>query len=210
MEDYKNIKQGIFRKCCVYIKKVCSICLFLLQNIYGSICLRNIAHIGIDGETVVYGASIKDLKEALYIYSFYNNKNKIDISYYILYFFFSKRLVFIAKDIFMNKIIGVELYYFNRSDIEENTIHQGFRGILPVWQGKGMGTSLTNHAINHFKSSRLDGISSRVSLNNLASLRSNMKLGFRPIEEYFDKNMNENRYYLICPFGRHDHWQYLN
>jgi RimJ/RimL family protein N-acetyltransferase len=176
----------------------------------GSLSLKNIAHIDIDDEIVIYGASIKELKEALCIYSFYNNKNKIGISYYILYFFVSKKLVFIAKDIFINKIIGVELYYFNRSDIKENTIHQGFRGILPAWQGKGIGTLLTNYAVNHFKNSRLDGISSRVSLNNLASLRSNLKLGFRPVEEYFDKNTHENRYYLVCSFCRHDHWQYLN
>jgi RimJ/RimL family protein N-acetyltransferase len=127
-----------------------------------------------------------------------------------VYLLISEKTVFIVKDIVINKIIGMELYYFNQQDIKEKTIHQGFRGILPEWQGKGIGTLLTNYAINHFKNSKLDGISSRVSLNNLASLRSNMKLGFRPIEKYFDKNMNEERYYLICPFGKDDHWKYLN
>jgi GNAT superfamily N-acetyltransferase len=110
----------------------------------------------------------------------------------------------------MNKIIGMELYYFNRRDIKENTIHQGFRGILPMWQGKGIGTLLTGHAVNYFKNNRLDGILSRVSLSNLASLQSNMKFCFRPIGDYFDKEMRESRYYLIYSFCKHDHWQYLN
>jgi RimJ/RimL family protein N-acetyltransferase len=110
----------------------------------------------------------------------------------------------------MNLLIGTELYYFNQRDLQEKTIHQGFRGILPAWQGRGIGTLLTGYAISHFKNSKIDGISSRVSLNNLASLRSNMKLGFKPVEEYFDKDMCENRYYLVRPLGKHDHWKYLN
>jgi RimJ/RimL family protein N-acetyltransferase len=172
--------------------------------------LKNISQVYFDENNIICGSSRKELSEALHIYSLFNNKNKIGIAKYAVYLLFSKKVVFIAKDVSMHKIIGTELYYFNSRDIKENTIHQGFRGVLPAWQGKGIGTSITRHAVNHFKNSRIDGISSRVSLNNLASLRSNMKLGFRPVEEYFDKSMQEKRYYLICPFGKHDHWKYLN
>lgn len=184
-------------------------CFFILRNIYASFFLKKIIQVPFNEEIIIYGASRNELREALHIYSFFN-KDKIGLIKYIAYIFISEKVVFVAKDMFMNKIIGMELYYFNSQDIRENTIHQGFRGILSAWQGKGIGTSITGHAINHFKNSKIDGISSRVSLNNLASLRSNMKLGFRPVEEYFDKNMQEKRYYLICPFGKHDRWKYLN
>jgi GNAT superfamily N-acetyltransferase len=209
MGEKRNVRD-FARKVYRLLKRKYSDVLFIARNVYSSFFLKRIPETYIDKQIIVCGASIKELKESLYIYSFYNNKNKISVLYYILYLFVSKKLVFIVKDVFMKKIIGVELYYFNRRDLREKTIHQGFRGILPAWQGRGIGTLLTSYAVNHFKNSRrVDGISSRVSLDNLASLRSNMKLGFRPIEEYFDKNTNKNRYYLVCPFGRHDHWQYL-
>jgi RimJ/RimL family protein N-acetyltransferase len=199
-----------FRKAYRSLKRKYNDVLFFARNIYGSFPLKQIPETDIDEQISICGSSRKELREALHIYSFFNNKNRIDISKYIIYFLISKKMIFIAKDISVDKIVGMELYYFNSRDIRENTIHQGFRGILPAWQGKGIGTSITSHAINHFKNSRLDGISSRVSLNNPASLHSNMKLGFGPVEEYFDENMQEKRYYLICPFDKHDHWEYLN
>jgi RimJ/RimL family protein N-acetyltransferase len=204
--DVRDFIKKIYR----FLKRRCSDALFIVRNIYGSLLLKRIPEKGIDKKIVVCGASIKELKEALCIYSFYNNQNKIGISHYIVYFFISRKMVFIVRDISVNHIIGIELYYFNQRDLWEKTIHQGFRGILPLWQGRGIGTSLTGYAVNHFKNNKIDGISSRVSLSNHASLRSNMKLGFRPVEEYFDEDMHENRYYLICPFGKNDHWKYLN
>jgi GNAT superfamily N-acetyltransferase len=206
MDEWRDVRNFV-RKFYRFLERRCSDVLFIVRNIYGCFSLSLIPKTSIDEQIIICGASIKELKEALHIYSFY--KNKIGISHYIVYLLISKKIVFIAKNVAHNKIIGTELYYFNSRDIKENTIHQGFRGILPAWQGKGIGTSITNHAVNHFKNSRIDGISSRVSFNNLASLRSNMKLGFRPVEKYFDKNIKENRYYLICPFGKHDHWEYL-
>jgi hypothetical protein len=204
--DVSDFIKKIYR----FLKRNCSDVLFMMRNIYESFFLKRIQETGIDKEIVIRGASIKELKEALCIYSVYNNNDKIGISRYMVYLFVSRKMVFIARDISVNRIIGTELYYFNQRDLREKTVHQGFRGILPAWQGRGMGTSLTACAVNHFKNSKIDGISSRVSLNNLASLRSNMKLGFRPVEAYFDENMHENRYYLICPFGKNDHWNYLD
>jgi ribosomal protein S18 acetylase RimI-like enzyme len=201
---------GYIRELYTYLKKKYNDILFVIRNIYGSFLLKAIPRAVVGDQILLCGASLKELKEALDIYLFFNDTKKTAISRYIVYIIISGKLVVIAKDIFTNKIIGAELYYFNQRDIQEKTIHQGFRGILPEWQGKGFGTSLTNHAVNHFKKCKIDGISSRVSLNNIASLHSNIKLGFRPIEKYFDKNMNEERYYLICPFGKHDRWEYID
>jgi GNAT superfamily N-acetyltransferase len=194
---------------CRPLKKGYNDVLFITRNIYASLFSKKISQVIIAEQIIIHGASIKELKEALHIYSFYN-KSKIGISHYIVYHLISQKMVFIVKDMSVNKIVGTELYYFNSRDMRENTIHQGFRGILPAWQRRGIGTLLTSHAIKHFKNNKIDGISSRVSLNNLASLRSNIRLGFRPVEEYFDTNMQESRYYLICPFGKHDHWEYVD
>jgi RimJ/RimL family protein N-acetyltransferase len=195
---------------CGALKRCYNDVTFITRNLYVSLFLKNIPQVSFDENNIICGASRKELKEALDIYYVFNNNNRINISKYIVYLLASKKMVFIVKDMFMNKIVGIDLYYFNRQDIKENTIHEAFKGVLPAWQGKGIGVSITAHAINHFKNSRIDGISTRISLNNPASLQADMKLGFRPIEEYFDKDTYENRYYLICPFGKHDHWKYLN
>jgi hypothetical protein len=39
-----------------------------------------------------------------------------------------------------------------------------------------------------------------VSCNNMPSLISNKKIGFEAVEKYFDAEMNEERYYMICKF----------
>ena len=63
---------------------------------------------------------------------------------------------------------------------------------------------MTKFAIDVLGSSSfIQGISSRVSLNNKASLQSNLKLGFKPVEQYFDKQMNEERFYLIKKIRKH-------
>jgi GNAT superfamily N-acetyltransferase len=198
------------KKVCRFLKRQCGDVLFIVRNIYASLFLKPIPEITLNERIIICGTTIKELQEALQIYSFFNNGNNINMPKYITCFFISKKAVFIVKDKTTNKIIGTELYYFNQKDIKENTIHQSFRVVLPQYQGFGIGTALTNYAISNFKNTMFSGISSRVSLNNIASLRSNMKLGFKLVEKYFDNAMQENRYYLICPFGKHDHWEYLN
>src|SRR5690606_13899852 len=88
--------------------------------------------------------------------------------------------------------------YFNRRDRREGTVHVGFSGIETSRQGKGLGTRLRSYGIKHFRSNGLAGISSRISFSNTASLRSNEKLGFKVVEQYYDSTTNEQRYYLVC------------
>ena len=111
-----------------------------------------------------------------------------------------KKLVFVLYDKVNKKILGTEFYYFNKRDIRESTIHQGFRGVLPEFQGRGLGTALTQYAYAVFSKTSLKGMSTRVSCNNLSSLVSNKKIGFEPVEKYFDTAMGEERYYMVCKF----------
>lgn len=117
-----------------------------------------------------------------------------------LYKTFGSKLLFVATDSNNDQIIGIDMFYFNPRDFNENTVHEGFIGVLPEYQGQGIATIMRQQAIKHFKKNGLAGISTRISKNNLGSLHSAEKLGFKPVEEYYDEAMGEERYYLVCKF----------
>lgn len=131
----------------------------------------------------------------------YKELNGIDLSIYHreLYKREGDKLLFISID--KNKIVGMDMFYFNSRDFKENTIHEGFIGVLPESEGQGIATEMRQEAIKHFQKNGLSGISTRISKNNLGSLRSAKKLGFKPVEEYYDEQMKEKRYYLINWFN---------
>lgn len=106
--------------------------------------------------------------------------------------------MFVATDNKTNKVMGIDMFYFNPRDFNENTVHEGFIGVLSEYQGQGIATIMRKQAIKHFKENRLAGISTRISKNNLGSLYSAEKLGFKPVDEYYDEAMDEQRYYLVC------------
>jgi RimJ/RimL family protein N-acetyltransferase len=153
------------------------------------------------GNFILRGADIKDLGQLKIIYSQLNNvdlsRSNIDLLKKC-----PGRLILIAEVTNGSKsnIVGMNLFYFNPRDFKEGTIHEGFIGVVPEFEGKGIATAMRKHAIAHFRRSGLSGISTRISKNNNASLRSAEKLGFRPVEEYFDPAMQEDRYYLVCNF----------
>lgn len=89
------------------------------------------------------------------------------------------------------------MFYFNQRDFIDGTIHEGFIGVLPEAEGQGTGTRLREAAIAYFSANNIQGISTRISKNNLKSFRSAKKLGFKVSEEYFDENSKETRYYLV-------------
>lgn len=191
------------------IKKAYKAFLFIIKNIHHFSRSKNISKIIVNDRVIIDGTSRKQLNAVLAIYSNFNKFSLFTIIISIIYFFCSRKVCFFVKDVAKNKIIGCELYYLNERDIVENTVHQGFRGILREWQGKGIGTMLTSHAISHFRECGFDGISSRVSLNNIPSLKSNMNLGFKPVEKYFDKKMKEEQYYLVRPFVANHKWNFI-
>lgn len=98
------------------------------------------------------------------------------------------------------RIVGMNMYYLNKRDIQENTVHEGFVGVLPEAAGRGVATKMREMAIQHFKSAGFSGVSTRVSSNNMASIASAKKIGFKQVEEYIDPSLNELRYYMVCKF----------
>ncbi|SUA59277.1 GNAT-family acetyltransferase [Oligella ureolytica] len=130
----------------------------------------------------------------------YEQLNKIPLSkaHKNLYQNSGSKLLFVATDKKNNQVMGIDMFYFNPRDFNENTVHEGFIGVLPEYQGQGIATIMRKQAIKHFKENRLAGISTRISKNNLGSLYSAEKLGFKPVDEYYDEAMDEQRYYLVC------------
>lgn len=143
--------------------------------------------------------TVNDEKEIAYIYE---KLNRISLSKYhkILYKTFGDKILFLATDVGNKEIVGMDMFYFNPRDFTENTIHEGFIGVLPDSEGQGIATQMRQEAIKHFKKYGLSGISTRISKNNLGSLHSAEKLGFTTVEEYFDSITNEERYYMVLSF----------
>lgn len=148
------------------------------------------------------GADVNDLSQIKQIYMELSG-NELSSSNIKLLKYCAKKLVIIAEKKVngSEKIIGMDLYYMNPRDFQESTVHEGFIGVLPGYEGQGIATQMRKHAMAHFKQARFKGISTRISKNNIGSLRSAEKLGFKPVEEYYDSLKNEDRYYMVCKLG---------
>lgn len=106
-------------------------------------------------------------------------------------------LVAVARHGGQARVVGMNMYYLNRRDIADGTIHEGFIGVSPDMTGRGVASELKRMAIHHFEAQGFEGISARISLDNKASLASAEKLGFVPVERYHDPRMGADRQYLI-------------
>lgn len=146
---------------------------------------------------IIRGCRYSELKEAEGLYRKLNGRYFSNIQKIILKLFSKKNLI-VTIDKSTNKIIALNFYYLNHRDFIENTIHGGFIGVLPQYEGQGIATNMRKLAKSHFEKVGFTGISSRISKNNIASLKTAKKVGFIPVEDYFDTVMNEDRYYLIC------------
>ncbi len=121
----------------------------------------------------------------------------------LLYQLVGSKLIIVAKshDRKQPKLVGVDLYYFNQRDFNDRTVHEGFVGVDPNYQGRGIASEMRIHAISHFNQAGFKGISTRISLSNKPSLASALKLGFQPVETYKDQITGEDRHYLIKWFA---------
>lgn len=130
--------------------------------------------------------------------------HKFNIFNKLLLFLLGNKICFVVLDRLNNyRPIGYSFYYFNKRDILEKTIHRGYIGILPEYHGKGIGSQFDRIIIDHFaRNSDLKGISSRVSINNIASYTMHIRSGFVPVERYFDTHLKEEREYMICDLDK--------
>ncbi|WP_278355772.1 MULTISPECIES: GNAT family N-acetyltransferase [Idiomarina] len=143
------------------------------------------------------------ISDEIYVAKIYKQLNGIDLSriHRRLLKKVGVKALFLAVDKTDNRIVAIDMFYFNDRDFRENTIHEGFIGVLPCSEGQGIATCMRKKAIAHFKGNGLSGISTRISKNNFGSLRSAENLGFKVIEEYYDEPNKESRYYMINWFS---------
>ena len=133
------------------------------------------------------------------LYQKFHDGKKLGLNKNLILRLAGEKLCLVVTDQRTHEVVGYSLYYFNARDIKEGTVHEGDTYLLPEYRGQGIGTAQRRHALYHFaRCPFLKGVSSRVSLNNHVSLKSNENLGFKPIERYFDRSMNEERVYMVC------------
>jgi len=143
--------------------------------------------------------SVDHIQGVLSLYTRFHDGKEMDLSKRLVLYLAGEKLCLVVTDEQTHEIVGYSLYYFNARDRKEGTVHAGDTYLLPEYRGQGIGTAQRRHALYHFaRCPFLKGISSRVSLNNHASLKSNENLGFKPIERYYDRSMNEERVYMVC------------
>lgn len=171
----------------------------LLKGIFCSLVLKSVKSTMLDFYEV-RGLRLSDLRTFIKAYTVCGG-GRLSLFNKTLYVFSCRKLVLVAvaKPAGVSEIIGIDMFYSNARDFKERTIHEGFVGVSPSVRGRGVATELRKCAIAHFSKNRFSGISSRISLSNHASLSSAKKLGFLPVEQYFDQETQEDRYYLVRP-----------
>lgn len=118
--------------------------------------------------------------------------------------FLGHKLCFIIRDN-SQKVIACILFYFDKNDIRKKRIHLGTIVVSEEKHGCGLGTLLIKHAIGNLECAKdLIGISSRVSLNNVVSLRLHRSNKFIIKEQYYDNKMHEMRAYLVRELKNHE------
>ena len=138
------------------------------------------------------------LKAAFSLYSELNSGESLPWSRRLFYHLFGRRMAFVAT--IDERVVGIAFYCFKMRDIKANTVHSSFSGVSPAFQGKGIGTEMRRSAMLHFFKNGVSGYSSRISLSNTYSMRASLKLGFRPVEKYYDKQKGEERCYMLAFF----------
>lgn len=83
-----------------------------------------------------------------------------------------------------NEVIGFEYFRLGKRDIHDGTVHESFIGVSPQYRGKGVATCMRKYAMRAFYLNGFQGISSKIVLSNISSLRSSEKVGFQIIEHY--------------------------
>lgn len=139
------------------------------------------------------------IEEVARLSAILTHAGRINFTKKILLRYYGEKLCFVLIDTAEKKAIGYTLYYFNRKDIIARTIHVGYSGIAANYRNHGIGSSFRITILKHFaQTPDLDGVSTRISLSNVPSLRINLKNGYEIKEQYFDKQMNEERVYMVC------------
>ncbi|RTR05034.1 GNAT family N-acetyltransferase [Halomonas nitroreducens] len=152
------------------------------------------------GAVAVYrGMAADEYAQVLALYADFHRGRRPDWLKRALCRFAGDRLVLVAvlEEQAGPRVVGMDLFYATPRDRREGTIHEGFIGVHPEVAGRGVATALRGAAIAHFAAQGYRGISTRISLDNPASLASAARQGFMPRERYRDPATGCERQYLV-------------
>lgn len=181
---------------------------FLWMNVYQA---RGLPKIGSSSYDAAFfrGCQRSDLVQVCELYRLLHKGEALPGWRRLLYWLVGQRLCVVALSNMERKtkgrdcVIGFSFYYFNERDVREHSIHEAFMGVSPSEQGKGVSTAFRHFTYAHFSKTRLKGVSTRISADNLASLAGARKAGHEPVEEYFDQTLGLSRYYLFCDLSKY-------
>lgn len=175
---------------------------FLLRNLIHAMKIRPFPGIIANGLTF-RGYQKEDVEQIAEIYAALNiGANFVGLRKWLYDLVGTKlMLVAVCSGDSGDVIVGMNMYYFNPRDVREKTIHEGFIGVIPEMNGRGIATTMRLHAKQHFARAGLAGISTRISVANKSSLSSAEKVGFVPIEKYIDVHSGDLRYYMVSNLG---------
>lgn len=178
------------------LKKILFASKWLLLNFNNSYSLKKSCKIENVGE--YYLECLKLDSDLDYVFSKYENhfNLKFPLNNKILFKLFGSRLIIMAKDIKTRQPIGFDMFYFNELDSTYNTVHEGFVYVDHDWQNKRISKNLRLFACNFFKDNKKSGISTRIKSDNVSSLHSALKVGFK-IQSKADLNNKIEEYYLV-------------
>lgn len=192
LRKLSRIMRGFFGNLC-----------FLYRNINIARKLAPIFEVR-EGRFVYRGMINRDLRNLSILIGQLNNGIGFTPIRRFLYLLFGDRLVVVAEieTVEGPNLVGVDLYYFNARDIAEQTVHEGFIGVNPSFRGLRIAGKMRALAVDHFSKNGLNGISTRISLSNEASLKSARMLGFEVAESYTDPISGHDRFYLVKALKR--------
>lgn len=112
------------------------------------------------------------------------------------------KICYIAINNETQQVLGFVLFYFNKKDFIVKTIHLGAIAVHRDFQRKKIGSQLLKFSIENLsKSSLIKGISSRISLDNIASVKLHKYFRFNTHTTYFDIDEKKERAYMMYHSG---------
>lgn len=175
--------------------------IFIIRNLLCSVKMPEFQKFEFD-ELVIESCRSEYLEEVFHLYKDLHNGKDLSRRNKLLLRLAGNKFCYVVRS--GSEIVGIGLYYFNKKDVRENTIHEGYTGLKKEYRGKGVGTIARKNALYHFSQVKsIMGVSSRISLDNEASYRGNVKLGFEVVEKYFDTGLKKERAYLICDLKKY-------
>ena len=167
---------------------------FLLRNIKATKKLPKINPKKI-GKFLIEPGYKKDLNNILMLHRLLRDGRNLNIWRKILYSSRGKKLIFLLKDL-NKKVIGFEMFYFKKDEIENKIIHEAFIGINKRYRKNNLSVHLRKYSIKHFSNTNLTAISTNIPSKNKPSIISAQKSCFKLCKERIKKGNIRYFYYF--------------